>query len=319
MQYIRKSKVECYMHLMGGLGNQLFQFAAGINHSTKHGCKLVLDETSGNIRRNSNGHADLLGYQLNGFSTIRMPTAYKVFIEKVTGRVIRYEIGSKTSKKHYFLKLLLIFIQSAMLTFYFKRIINVWRATEIGFEKIEFSNHSNYLIGYFQSYKYASDSDTKSVLRRLNISSQLIDSYRDICAQDKPLIVHIRLGDYLNEPSFGLLSEEYYANSISLMMQNYDFKSIHVFSDDIKSAKKFIPKIYHSICLWMDGAGETSVTTLEKMRFGSAYIIGNSTFSWWGAFLSYSENPPVIAPKPWFIGTKEPNELIPPHWIRMNR
>jgi hypothetical protein len=319
MQFIRKSKVECYMNLMGGLGNQLFQFAAGINHSAKHGCKLVLDETSSNIRRNCNGNADLLSFQSHKFSTIRMQVLYKTIIEKVTGRVIRYYLGSKKPRELHFSRFFLIFIQSAMLTFYFKKIIKVWRATKIGYEQINFSNYSNYLIGYFQSYKYASDPYTNSVMRGLKVSSQSIDSYRDLCVLDKPLIVHVRLGDYLNEPSFGLLSEEYYSNSILFMMQNYNFKSIHVFSDDIESAKDFIPEDFHSICRWMDGVGETSVTTLEKMRFGSAYIIANSTFSWWGAFLSYSENPPVIAPKPWFIGINEPNELIPPHWIRMNR
>ena len=69
----------------------------------------------------------------------------------------------------------------------------------------------------------------------------------------------------------------------------------------------------------MDGKGESSITTLEKMRCGSAYIIGNSTFSWWGSFLSHSINPPTIAPEPWFTGMNDPNELIPPEWIRMRR
>ena len=164
---MRKSKVECYMNLMGGLGNQLFQFAAGINHSAKHGCKLVLDETSGNIRRNCNSNADLLSFQSHKFSTIRMQAPYKIIIEKVTGRVIRYYLGSKKPRKLYFSRLFLIFIQSAMLTFYFKKIIKVWRATKIGYEQINFSNHSNYLIGYFQSYKYASDPYTNSVMRGL--------------------------------------------------------------------------------------------------------------------------------------------------------
>jgi len=54
--------------------------------------------------------------------------------------------------------------------------------------------------------------------------------------------------------------------------------------------------------------------TLQAMRFGRGYIIANSTFSWWGAYLSMTENAPVYAPSPWFKGMRSPEDLLPPHW-----
>jgi hypothetical protein len=61
----------------------------------------------------------------------------------------------------------------------------------------------------------------------------------------------------------------------------------------------------------------TSAETLEIMRLGKAYIIANSTFSWWGAMLSKSENPLVICPDIWFKSQAEPLDLIPSSWKRV--
>ena len=87
----------------------------------------------------------------------------------------------------------------------------------------------------------------------------------------------------------------------------------------IEKAKLIIPQPYRQRCRWIDDIDDPSVETLEKMRFGSGYIIGNSTFSWWGAFLSYSPTPPTIAPTPWFIGLDNPRDLIPNEWMLINR
>jgi len=314
-----KKHTSCYIHLMGGLGNQLFQLAAGLHHSFRHGCILVLDESSTSIRRNYLGHAEVLSYKSSKYLNTSVQSWYKKISRKFTNRILRLSLSSNSNKINSYLIFLLVFIQSIILSANFKKIIKVWSARQIGYEQINCFRNSNYLIGYFQSYKYASEPHVNSILRSLTYPNKSVESYKDLCLAEKPLIVHIRLGDYNNEPQFGIVSKDYYASSISIMMKRYNFISIHVFSDDIEMAKSFIPKKYFSICRWMDGKGELSNTTLEKMRCGSAYIIGNSTFGWWGAYLSHTKNPPTIAPEPWFIEMNEPNELIPPEWIRIGR
>jgi hypothetical protein len=68
---------------------------------------------------------------------------------------------------------------------------------------------------------------------------------------------------------------------------------------------------------WFTDKNLNSAETLELMRCGKAYIIANSTFSWWGAMLSNSENPMVICPDRWFKSQAEPLHLIPKYWKRV--
>jgi hypothetical protein len=54
--------------------------------------------------------------------------------------------------------------------------------------------------------------------------------------------------------------------------------------------------------------------TVELMRHGSAYVISNSTFSWWGAVLKYDESAAVWAPRPWFKSQRSPEDIYGENW-----
>ena len=201
----------------------------------------------------------------------------------------------------------------------FKDAIKFWSATNLGFEKVPNSKVSQYIFGYFQTFRFASDEQVKDTLKKFSTSSDAISHCKQLSLSEKPFVVHVRLSDYYLESKFGVLSVNYYESAISLMIKKFSFNNIWVFSDEIEKAKLIIPEPYLSLCRWIDDNTESSAETLEKMRLGSGYIIGNSTFSWWGAFLSYSVDPPVIAPNPWFIGTEDPKDLIPSTWLLISR
>jgi hypothetical protein len=64
-------------------------------------------------------------------------------------------------------------------------------------------------------------------------------------------------------------------------------------------------------------SGLSDVEVWDLMRHFSAYIISNSTFAWWAAFLRENQGAPVYAPDPWFQGMASPNKLIPEDWTRV--
>mgnify|MGYP003342821508 FL=1 len=96
------------------------------------------------------------------------------------------------------------------------------------------------------------------------------------------------------------------------------FDDIWVFSDEINLVRKEIPfKENKYRVKWFGNLELTDYETLELMRYGSGYIIANSTFSWWAAYLAYNKSAPVIAPNKWFQQGEDPNELCPPDWIKI--
>jgi hypothetical protein len=136
---------------------------------------------------------------------------------------------------------------------------------------------------------------------------------------DKPLVVHIRLTDYRNEPLFGIPSREYYGNAISQQMRKGNFNKIWLFSDEPDSAQQYIPEEFQSQVVNISAENSGTVDTFEAMRLGKGFVIANSSFSWWGAYLANDKNAPIVYPNPWFSGMPNPRLLCPPSWVPFDR
>jgi len=317
-----------YLHLMGGLGNQLFQLAVGLQYSNKSRCKLVIDDSFGNFRKNRMDEADIFAYQafFNKTKEVIILSQANEFIinhnfllRRSLSLLLRLSLKAKNSFNNKIGSMMLKFLSSVLLSMKYRNKVSVWSATNLGFEEIHKSINSQYLIGYFQTHRFISQEHVEPKLRSLSITSDSINEYKALAIDEKPLVIHVRLGDYINEANFGVLSIEYYDKAISLMISKFEFGKLWIFSDEIETAKFYIPKHYHQLCRWVDDIDDSAAVTLEKMRLGSGYIIGNSTLSWWGSFLSHTLAAPIIAPQPWFTGMEDPKDLIPNNWIKINR
>jgi hypothetical protein len=179
---------------------------------------------------------------------------------------------------------------------------------------------NNFIIGYFQSWKWYREPEIQRIMRDLRPKreNETIRRYVEIAKMEKPLLLHVRLGDYKNEAGIGLLGLSYYQRALTEMARNgASYGTIWVFSDEIDDAKKFLEPLNLDNFRFID-EDISSVETLELMRLCRGYIIANSTFSFWGAALSRSESPIVIAPEPWFQNARSPEKLVPDDWIRIS-
>jgi hypothetical protein len=202
---------------------------------------------------------------------------------------------------------------------YFKKVIKFECGVGIGFSPVSITQFSTFVIGYFQSYKFVNDKTVFQDLKNIEpkVLNQEIDRYKELANIEKPIIAHFRFGDYKNEKTFGIPALSYYQESLEALVNQNPNSKIWVFSDEKNEAEKVFPSEFKSMARWISDDQFSSAETLEIMRLGISYVIANSTFSWWAATLSMTENPKVICPEPWFKLDPEPLGLIPPNWKRV--
>jgi hypothetical protein len=175
------------------------------------------------------------------------------------------------------------------------------------------------MIGYFQSESYFS-SDAKRYLADLTpiFQSEELSEYRELALRESPIVIHVRLGDYEQEAHFGIPTFKYYSIASRELVGLHPEAKIWIFSNDIEKAKKFLDSFIPKDVRWINEIDNSPIQTLEVMRLGKAYVTANSTYSWWGAYISNTPDPITIAPSPWFQKIKEPNSIVPVRWNREN-
>lgn len=302
--------------LMGGLGNQLFQLAGALNY-TEVNSKIELVDKIGNPRTNKSGRAEI--------SSFKLPEDVHLKEMKLKSVILQMAInfGIRLSAKRQKMKLLkLIYRLASKLLAILLREKNSFACLSngVGYDSGFKASRTGINVGYFQSYMYLLDLRTLSFMRELRINEPS-DDFKVLEARaivETPLIVHVRLGDYKNEKAFGIPSSQYYLDSLEYFEKIDPNRSIWLFSNEPKDAFIMIPEKYHHRIYLVPIDSLSSAETLELMRNGTSYIIGNSSFSWWGAALSLNEDAKVISPRPWFRGSDTPNQLIPDKWLEFD-
>ena len=305
--------------LTGGLGNQLFQLAAGLNAAAEK--NLHLSTSLGRPRYNENGKAELLSFNLPVNVIIDQSLPASWFSRKVANYLLRITTATKKLEKLKYFRLIVSAIASIPLSLFLKEKSAIFLARDIGYSEIKLKERNNLLFGYFQTYFWAENTKVKSKL--MNISPKNFEGeisyFRNLAIIERPIIVHVRLTDYLNEKTFGVPTQNYYARGIEKILHTGNYNSIWLFSDDLQMARDFLPKDCGLPIRMIDQVNASTALTFEIMRLGYGYVLANSTFSWWAAYLTRNLEVEVVAPEPWFIGRPEPDLLIPRNWHRILR
>lgn len=293
--------------LAGGLGNQMFQFAAGRALALKHGTELVLD-TSSLLDRTHRKEFTFRDYELDQFSV------HAQFLPEGSYSEIRGVDVSRMNRIAYGLNRFFhheypIYHQEYRRTFderYFQLPDHV------------------YLEGYWQSEDYFrpfSDALRKSFtfihkLDRIGMElSERMQGCPSVC-------LNVRRGTYITNPSenrfHGVCSIEYYHKAVEKLAERFPGITIFIFSDDPGWCKEHLPFPFETVIVDDVYSRKRNGVYLDLMSRCKHFIISNSTFGWWGAWLSSHIGKTVIAPIQWYRDrSMDTSRLIPNEWIRI--
>ena len=292
--------------LNSGLGNQMFQYAAGKSLARHLKSELLLDIT---WYKNSDKAQTPRFFELMVF-----PIKDKIAEEDVIEQHIR------PSSKGIFNRIKYKINRN-------KPIHKQWSFIEphFHFYKDFFKAKAPVLIqGYWQSEKYfQSISEEIKTLYTLEIPEndpnykwvQLINS------QSNAVCIHVRRGDMVNNPEVaemhGSCNIDYYNQAMSYIESKVEQPTYFVFSDDIEWCKENLNSKF-PIEFVTGNEGERAHWKIQLMRHCKHNIIANSTFSWWGAWLNNNPNKIVVAPLKWFNKIEaNTQDLIPENWKRI--
>ncbi len=310
-----KSKVSVF--LRGGLGNQLFQVAAALTLARGNRAMVFISPGS---TRTTEGSPDILYFNLPDSLRIENPQ-FTRFHEKLLSINLRLGILNHKNKAVRLTMGALGFLSDCCLTIFFRSPTHLVTATNVGYFEAKLKKSSNLLNGYFQAETWANTLLTYSELNQIKLvsESERLGQLITRAKSEKPIVLHVRLGDYKNEPGIGVLKNLYFWNALRKLEDLTPKRNIWIFSDEPDSVKitDIVPLNFSAIIIKEPELNPAE--TLELMRYGSSYVISNSTFSWWAAFLSYDKNASTIMPTPWFKSTPSPTGIKPKNWIEIER
>ncbi|MCC7160285.1 alpha-1,2-fucosyltransferase [Candidatus Nomurabacteria bacterium] len=276
-----------FVKLKGGMGNQMFQYALGRAMSLRYGVDLRLDTSF---------------FYLD----------YKT-ITKRSYSLDVFNIKAKTFTINKFI--------TYIISFFRKIIKNKGVEKSFQFDKEVFSFGPNvYLDGYWQSPKYFVGYE--DVIRKdftlKNPLKQNIKNLMDEIKSKNSICVHVRRGDYVGNKNHEVVDGEYYKKAIDYISKIKNIEKIYVFSDDIKWCKGNIFFEFETMFVGEAYSGDKSEGHLFLMSACKDFIIPNSSFSWWAAWLSTSNDKIVVIPQKWFPDESiNTNDLIPENWIKI--
>lgn len=303
--------------LSGGLGNQLFQIACGLYYSEGLGISVL--GSLGRPRKTLSGSVSSLQFNFHNQVRLIPMQSVSLFWAKCAGFILRRSIAHKSYERFLGLGKILDSVVRALLMLRLQQRYRFLCGTGVGDCNLNPKNSSNLLIGYFQSDKWLSDTYVKNTLSAISLNGKesILEHFQNKAVRDAPLVVHFRIGDYKNEPEIGLLPAEYYLRAITKISREREYGKIWLFSDEPEAALSKLPAQFESRTEMIQIQGNNDALTLQVMRYGMGYVLSNSTFGWWSARLSHSNNPKVIVPDRWFKALPEPKGLIPPDWQRI--
>jgi hypothetical protein len=287
--------------IMGGLGNQMFQYAAGRALSIRLNFDLKLDISWYCTKGNNDVSRE---YLLDNFAIESIKASYSEIEEYKKQNLLR-----KIFRRFGFTK-----------SSYVRELsYNYWPSFSLIKQPV-------YLLGQWQQEEYfnpVADVICQDFTFPPFSSPEARDLANKISLAPNSVCIHIRRGDYVENPAtnryHGVCSIDYYKISLGLLIEKIKAPpSLFLFSDDPAWVRKhFDSQGYDSTIVTIPDHNNKPYHDMHLMSLCKHHIIANSSFSWWGAWLRKNKGI-VIAPKHWFAAQELQNASpVLRSWIRV--
>jgi glycosyl transferase family 11 len=282
--------------LAGGLGNQMFQYAYGRSIAIRNNIELYLDLR---FLQNKN--------QPKGF-TFR---DYRLNIFNINARILNEDLFNEADK-----------MSATIRSKLFRKLYPPWsnyikEKTKSFCQNYTRINSHVYLRGYWQNPRYFMHikGHLKNELGFPPLISPSAISLKSQIISGRPSVaVHVRRGDYVTNPaSLVACSPDYYTRAFSFLESRLLNAQYYIFSDEPQWVKENLDYPENSVVV-EHSAATTDYEDMYLMSQCHHHIIANSSFSWWGAWLSDFREQIVIAPKIW-DGRRRSEDIVINSWL----
>ena len=285
------------VRLCGGLGNQLFQYAAGRSLAIARKTDLVLDlgwykrtPKSDTPRTYELGH-----YPIEARLTT---TSEALWCRLHEGRLLRRLSVLPRRWQH-------------------------WNERFFEFDpRVLDLPDNSYLDGYWQSQRYFEENADLihaelSPIAPFGVQDKDV---ADLITKGNAVSLHVRRGDYVTHQvaadNHGLCSLDYYRAALKYVLPFVNEPHFFVFSDDPPWARSNLPLPGPATFVEHNGSAN-AFQDLRLMSLCSHHITANSSFSWWGAWLNRRPDKMVVTPRHWFSDQRNVGTLTPESWVRL--
>ena len=285
------------INIIGGLGNQMFQYALAIVLRQKNLEESVFIDIS-----HFHGYHLHSGFELQRVFDIQLPIAKRKYLMRLTYYIPQYFFSR-----------------------FFRRILPQKKTEYIEqsayqYDEKVFSVHGNcYFEGYWQSPKYFEA--YRSVIINTFRFPTFID-FDNMAAEkqmktENSVALHVRRGDYVESVNYArICTLDYYRKAIETVVKKIRSPRFFIFSNDIDWCKNnIVPMIQKYEVSFIDfNTGKNSYRDMHLMSLARCCIVANSSFSWWGAWLNERNDKIVIAPSRWVNGS-DSKDIYPSDWL----
>lgn len=266
------------INLIGGLGNQMFQYASAKGLALQRQETLKLNTTAFDtytLHQYGLHHFALSDSKINFLDNIKIKLLKTIHYKEIT---FSYNPDIQKLKA-----------QNILLTGYFQ-------------SENYFVNYRKELLDLFEI--------------RTELKQQTKDLLVEI-DKENSVSLHIRRGDYLDTEIHNTDKTEYYKKAIYYISEKVNNPIFYIFSDDMNWVKDNFKIDFPTVYVTFNDAS-SNFEDLKLMSNCKHNIIANSSFSWWSAWLNTNPNKIVIAPEKWFeTDDYDSQDVIPDSWIKL--